>query len=291
MKKNILLIVNPVAGKGASLLNLDCVRKKLNQLNVNIIEKITKKQFDAQNNLKHWIRDDVDEIICMGGDGTLNEIVNGMYPHNLPVRLVSSGTGNDLVKAIGLTPMNHFFTTEAFKSINMFNANGKIGLNALGIGFDGEVVRSMNENKLPIRGIMAYMIFVVKHLLGFVPPMYDIMLNGKNIREKFYIALVANGKAIGGGFFLTPDADTGDDLLDLCLIKDMSMIMRPLFVAKVLMKKHIYDRRVTMKRIKHIEIKSNRPVFAQLDGQLVQSRTFNIHLLKEKLRIVAGLIE
>lgn len=291
MKKNILLIINPAAGKGASLMQLDRVREILAQMGISVTERITRHQFDAQENMKHWINRDTDEIICMGGDGTLNEIINGMYPYNLPVRVISSGTGNDLIKAIGIVPLNDFFTTERFSSVNMFRANDSIGINALGIGFDGEVVRSMNENNLPIRGLMAYMIFVIKHLLGFVPPVYDIIINGKRIRDKFYIALVANGKAIGGGFFLTPDADPGDDYLDLCLIRDLPMIMRPLFVIKVLLKKHIKDRNVVMKRIKHIVIKSNRTVYAQLDGQLVKNDVFNIELMKEKLRIVAGLIE
>lgn len=291
MKKNILLIVNPTAGKGASLMQLDRVREILARMGVAVTEKITKRQFDAQENLKHWITSDTHEIICMGGDGTLNEIINGMYPHNLPVRIISSGTGNDLIKAIGIVPLDDFFTTENFSNVNMFRANDAIGINALGIGFDGEVVRSMDENNLPIRGLMAYMIFVIKHLLGFVPPRYDIIVDGQRLNDKFYIALVANGKAIGGGFFLTPDADPGDDYLDLCLIRDLPMIMRPLFVIKVLLKKHINDRNVVMRRIKHILIKSNRIVYAQLDGQLVKNDVFNIELIKEKLRIVAGLIE
>ena len=288
MSRKILLIVNPAAGKGASVRHMHNVEEFLQAKKIAYELKITKEQYDAQNNIAAWIKNGITEIMCLGGDGTLNEIINGLYPAVLPIRIIGSGTGNDLVKAIGVTSMDIFFDTDDFKNVNVFSVNGLLGLNAIGIGFDGEVVRSMNHNNLPIRGILAYMIFVIKHLLGFVPPMYNIIGDKVESEGRYYIALVANGKAIGGGFHLTPNADPCDDYLDLCLIKDLPMIMRPLFVLKVLMKKHIYDRNVIIKRIKRIKIKSSRLVYAQLDGQLIRDRIFDVEIKSYKCRIIAG---
>ncbi len=290
MEKQILLIVNPVAGSGVAMKNLPKVKAALDGLRINYRIIITKREYDAQENIKEWINDKTDEIILMGGDGSLNEIINSLYPKKIPVKLIGCGTGNDLVKSIGVVPFESFFTENVFKEVNIFRMNDKIGINSLGIGFDGEVVRSMNEDKLPLHGILAYMVYVAKHILGFCPPIYCLKSDGKEYNGKYYTVLVANGQSIGGGFYLTPNADTGDDFLDLCLIKDMPMIMRPLLLIKVLLKRHMFDRNVIIKKIKHIFIKSNRKVYAQLDGQLIYNDEFRVDILPNKYKIIATII-
>lgn len=290
MEKHILLIVNPVAGSGVAMKNLPMVKAALDELRINYRVIVTKKEYDAQENIKEWINNKTDEIILMGGDGSLNEIINGLYPKKIPIKLIGCGTGNDLVKSIGVIPFESFFKENVFKEVNIFRMNDKIGINSLGIGFDGEVVRSMNEDKLPLHGILAYMIYVAKYLLRFYPPKYSLESDGTKYNGKYYIVLVANGQSIGGGFYLTPNADIGDDFLDLCIIKDIPMIMRPLLLIKVLLKRHIFDRNVTMKKIKHILIKSNRKVYAQLDGQLIYNNEFRVDILHDKYKIIATIV-
>ena len=285
-----MLIVNPIAGSGVAMKNLPKVKAALDGLRINYRVIITEREYDAQENIKEWINDKTDEIILMGGDGSLNEIINGLYPKKTPIKLIGCGTGNDLVKSIGVVPFESFFTENVFKEVNVFRMNDKIGINSLGIGFDGEVVRSMNEDKLPLHGIVAYMVYVVKHIFGFCPPIYCLKSDGKEYNGKYYTVLVANGQSIGGGFYLTPNADTGDDFLDLCLIKDMPMIMRPLLLIKVLLKRHMFDRNVIIKKIKHILIKSKRKVYAQLDGQLIYNDEFRVDILPDKYKIIATII-
>ncbi len=291
MERQRLIIVNPIAGSGTAMKNLPKVKVVLDRLKINYRVIITKREYDAQENIKEWVNDKTDEIILMGGDGSLNEIINGLYPKKIAIKLIGSGTGNDLVKSIGVIPFESFFTDNGYKEVNIFRMNNRIGINSLGIGFDGEVVRSMNEDKLPLHGILAYMVYVAKHLLGFCPPIYCLESDGERYKGKYYTVLVANGQSIGGGFYLTPNADVSDDFLDLCFIKDMPMIMRPLLLIKILLKRHMFDRNVTMKKIKHIFIKSNRKVYAQLDGQLIYNDEFRIDILPDKYKISATIID
>lgn len=286
--KKYLVIINPEAGKGRGLKILNQVEKVLKELQIDFIIKYTKEKFDAQRNLKEWLSEDFTDLVVIGGDGTLNEIVNGMYPLNYPVRFISTGTGNDFIKSINLLSLKELFTTEKFSNLNLFSINEKIGVNAIGIGFDGEVIEEMDRKKLKLKGLFAYMVFVLLKLFTYKPPKVKIKIDKEEIlKDKFYITCISNGKAVGGGFFLTPDAKPDDDKLDICLIKHVPFYLKPYYLLKVLLKKHKDDRRVIMQRIDEIIIETKEELKGQIDGQFVKGKRFYIKVLKDKLRLVA----
>lgn len=286
--KKYLVIINPEAGKGRGLKILNQVEKVLKELQIDFIIKYTKEKFDAQRNLKEWLSEDFTDLVVIGGDGTLNEIVNGMYPLNYPVRFISTGTGNDFIKSINLLSLKELFTTEKFSNLNLFSINEKIGVNAIGIGFDGEVIEEMDRKKLKLKGLFAYMVFVLLKLFTYKPPKVKIKIDKEEVlKDKFYITCISNGKAVGGGFFLTPDAKPDDDKLDICLIKHVPFYLKPYYLLKVLLKKHKDDRRVIMQRIDEIIIETKEELKGQIDGQFVKGKRFYIKVLKDKLRLVA----
>ncbi|HAF07755.1 MAG: Diacylglycerol kinase catalytic region [candidate division TA06 bacterium 32_111] len=286
--KKYLVIINPQAGKGRGLKILNQVEKVLKELQIDFIIKYTKEKFDAQRNLKEWLSEDFTDLVVIGGDGTLNEIVNGMYPLNYPVRFISTGTGNDFIKSINLLSLKELFTTEKFSNLNLFSINEKIGVNAIGIGFDGEVIEEMDRKKLKLKGLFAYMVFVLLKLFTYKPPKVKIKIDKEEVlKDKFYITCISNGKAVGGGFFLTPDAKPDDDKLDICLIKHVPFYLKPYYLLKVLLKKHKDDRRVIMQRIDEIIIETKEELKGQIDGQFVKGKRFYIKVLKDKLRLVA----
>ncbi|MDI6701134.1 MAG: YegS/Rv2252/BmrU family lipid kinase [bacterium] len=286
--KKYLVIINPEAGKGRGLKILKQVEKVLKELQIDFIIKYTKEKFDAQRNLKEWLSEDFTDLVVIGGDGTLNEIVNGMYPLNYPVRFISTGTGNDFIKSINLLSLKELFTTEKFSNLNLFSINEKIGVNAIGIGFDGKVIEEMDRKKLKLKGLFAYMVFVLLKLFTYKPPKVKIKIDKEEVlKDKFYITCISNGKAVGGGFFLTPDAKPDDDKLDICLIKHVPFYLKPYYLLKVLLKKHKDDRRVIMQRIDEIIIETKEELKGQIDGQFVKGKRFYIKVLKDKLRLVA----
>lgn len=287
--KKYLVIINPQAGKGRGLKILKQVEKVLKELEIEFIIKYTKEKFDAEKNLKQWLSEDITDLVVIGGDGTLNEIVNGMFPLNYPVRFISTGTGNDFIKSINLVSLKKLFTTENFSHLNLFSINNKIGVNAIGIGFDGEVIENMDKKNLKLKGLFAYMVFVLLKLFTYKPPKVKISIDkGKEVlKDKFYITCISNGKAVGGGFFLTPDAKPDDNKLDICLIKHVPFYLKPYYLIKVLLKKHKDDKRVIIKRIEEIIIETKNELKGQIDGQFVKGKKFYIKILKEKLRLVA----
>lgn len=286
MSKHILVVLNPVAGNSKALNAIPRIESKLIDAGIDFDIYITRFQYDAQRNIRAHIKPSTEEIIVVGGDGTVNEVINGMYPDMLPIRLVSAGTGNDLLKMLNSISFKDDFLNSEFEQIDMFSVNGQLGINALGIGFDGEVVNAMNKNNTPFQGIIAYMIFVIQKLLFFKPPAYTMEYNNSVNRGNYYILLVSNGEAIGGGFYLNPFARLNDGKLDLCLIRDIPMYLRPLMMIKVLMLKHMNDSHVYFDRLKKIRIQSDRPVRAQLDGQLIEKDEFIVEIAERKLSIL-----
>ncbi|GEM_PF-189587 len=286
--KKYIIILNPVAGKGVGIKILNSLEKILNDLQIDFNIKKTINKYDAERNLKDWITKDTTDIVVIGGDGTLNEVVNGLYPIDIPIRFISTGTGNDFVKSIKTYSLKEILTTEKFSKINIFSINDKIGINALGIGFDGEVIEEMDKKKLKFKGLFAYLIFVLLKLFTYKPPTVKILIdNEKKIKKKFYITCVSNGKAIGGGFFLTPFASLKDDFLNICLIEEVPTILKPYYLLKVLLKKHHKDKKVILKKIKEILIETTTELKAQVDGQFIKGKKFYVKILKEKLKIVA----
>ncbi|MFO8061507.1 MAG: YegS/Rv2252/BmrU family lipid kinase [bacterium] len=286
MEKHVLVVLNPVAGNCKAVNAIPRIERKLLDAGIDFDIYTTRFQYDAQRNIRKHIKSSTEEIIVVGGDGTVNEVINGIYPDMLPVRLISAGTGNDLLKMLDSVSFKDDFLKCEFEEIDMFSVNGQLGINALGIGFDGEVVNAMNKNNTPFQGIIAYMIFVIQKLLFFKPPAYTIEYNNRIKSGNYYILLVSNGEAIGGGFYLNPFAKLSDSELDLCLISDMPMYLRPLMMVKVLMLKHMSDSHVFFDRLKKIRIRSDRPVLAQLDGQLIEEDEFTVEIAERKLSIL-----
>lgn len=285
--KKFLVVYNPAAGNGAALAYIDDVENVIKKLQIPYVLKKTTKKFDAQKNIREWTENGITDIVVVGGDGTLNEVVNGLYPNLMPIRLISTGTGNDMVKCLKNHTIEELVLSEDFSKIDIFSVNDSIGVNALGLGFDGEVVKEMDEKNLKVNGIIGYMIFVLSKLFKFKAPHYQIKADGKEINGKYCITCIANGKAVGGGFFLTPDAHPSDGMLDICLIEDVPMLFRPYYMLLIMLKKHGKNKKVILKQFKNMVIESSREIMGQLDGQLITGKRFVIKLLKEKLQIVS----
>lgn len=284
--KKYLVVYNPAAGNGESRKEINEVIETIEKYDIPYVIKETAFKFDAQQNIKSWITDEITDVVVVGGDGTLNEVVNGMHPGFMPVRLVSFGTGNDLAKCLENVSIDDVITKDDFTDIDVFRVDNLLGINALGLGFDGEVVEEMDRRDLPINGIMGYMIFVIYKLMVFNAPRYKVEIDGEVLEGRFYINCISSGKAVGGGFYLNPQAEVHDGLIDICLIKDLPMIMRPYYLLKVLKKKHPGDKNVTIRQAKKIIVSSDKEVLGQLDGQLVRGNRYHIEVIEERLKII-----
>lgn len=212
-------------------------------------------------------------VVAAGGDGTINEVVNGLLGSPMSLGLIPLGTGNDLVKLLDLPPDQPTLAAQRLRSaqprpIDLGLANGRAFINGLGCGFDAQVtVESRRPTRL--RGFAVYLQALVRALAHYRAPQMRVSFNGQTIEQRTLLAAVGNGRCQGGGFWLTPDALLDDGLLDLCVAQQMRLDEIARHLPRVLRGTHTQLKQVRMARITEALIEMDAPVPVHVDGELI----------------------
>lgn len=283
-----LFIVNPVSGRGKAARVVPELEGILKERDVRY--QIAHTEFPRHaEELARQAGDAFDVLVVVGGDGTLNEVLNGCIGKSCAVGILPVGSGNDFVRAIpisaGLQPALDILLTDHRKKIDLARVNERIYHNGVGIGFDAQAVHTGNQVKW-LRGNAIYLYAVFHTLLHFKPSEVTLKFNGQTYSRNYFIMNIANGVALGGGFRLTPDALLDDGFLDLCLVRDMPLpgILRNLL--KVYKGRHKDDPRVEMYRTKQISIESEEGFAVHADGELL-----SLNMKKVDIKILPKAIE
>lgn len=218
--KKILHVLNPLAGKGQA-------KKLKNQIDASNHVYISKSAEDASNFIIESCQENPDtRFTVYGGDGTVFRAVNALmksgYNDKAQLRIVPLGSGNDFVRS--------FEGLAGELPVDVMEFNGRYGINVINIGFDCEVVRrAAGIKKIPlVSGKMAYIFGVVGELVKKKAIDATVTITyadgtAEVIEDKILLAAVANGKWYGGGFKLAPTALTDDGLLNLIIVKNVSV--------------------------------------------------------------------
>ena len=244
---------------------------------------------------------DFNFVCLIGGDGTFNYFVN-KYPKNTtPLFLLPGGTGNDFYWNI----YGRKSVTEQLQSIvdyalqkqyikpklidvafcKLDGAKTLYYLNSAGLGFDGEVLKKIKAIRW-IGGHLGYLLTVIKVILKFREPEYEINHQGNIIKGKFTIINIANSPRTGGGFLISPKANSFDGELNLLYCYLPNIFARLGILSAVEKGKHIQHKKVIYTPINRLVIKSQQAVFSQLDGELIEASEYEIGLTDWKLMVL-----
>lgn len=236
------------------------------------------------------------QIALIGGDGTFNYFLNH-YPFvDIPIVLFPGGTGNDLYWKLynnnSIKQQLKFLGKEDC-SLNMDIAectmdknNKKYFANGVGLGFDGAVLESMNTVRF-FEGFLGYYLVVLKNIFGFKEPNYVLQIDNEKAlpSQPMTIVNIANSSRTGGGFLISPHADITDQKLNLLYCHVPSIWKRLALFLKVGSGKHIENKAVHYQKTDTVVIKSDALIKAQLDGELIESKTFEIGLSEWRLKV------
>lgn len=288
--KNYALILNPSSGRGKGKRLAEPIRGKLETVFPGFVYFETEYPGHARE-IAARIKNDFEVIIAGGGDGTVHETVNGMIGGRAALAVIPIGSGNDFVKMLNL-PKDPDKAIEVIRQnrrrkIDLGKMNDIIFPNGLGIGFDAWVVReSMKVKRL--RGLLIYLYSVLKTVFIYKNQTVTFSANGKTDRKKIFLVAVGNGRAMGGGFFLTPEAQIDDALFDICIIHALKK--REVFwhLPKVFWGGHVKMRQVQMLRTASLKIESAPGIAAHADGELLgmNLNTLNISILPAALEVI-----
>ena len=230
-------------------------------------------------------------IYACGGDGTLNEVAAGAAGYdNAAVTVFSGGSGNDFVKLFN--DPGAFFDLERLldceeATFDLIRCNGDIALNICSVGLDARIGTDVaNYKRLPLlHGFRAYAVSTVINLFRGISEHYVVDVNGEHIDGEQTFVCVCNGRFYGGGFNPVPEADPTDGLLDVLLVKKVTLLQVPAVIGKY--KNGRYKELTHLVRhlkTRSIKITCDKPTPINLDGELRTGREAVMEVAEEKLR-------
>ncbi|MBV5349304.1 diacylglycerol kinase family lipid kinase, partial [bacterium] len=305
LQKKWFVILNPHAGSG---------RGKKDQ--AEILKRLTKADFLYELAVsefpKHIIQLTIDAIekgfrrlIIAGGDGSLNEVVNGIFqqtvcpPEEITVGMIPVGTGNDWIKTFGIP--NYY--KEAIKVLKqekvMRQDVGRITFteddvaktcyfaNMAGFGFDAMVAEKTNRLKNKGRtGITLYLQALGSSFLNYQTAKTHVEIDGQEIDELIFSVSIGIGKYNGGGMMQAPGAVPDNGLFQITIIRKIGLfgILRNL--AGLYSGKYVNDYRVSTFQGRNISIMSAYNIAGEADGETLGDNKFEIDIFSQKLSVI-----
>jgi len=287
---NYKLIVNPKAarGKGAKVGNMIDTWCRSANLDYEL-------EYTTRPNHATEIADrDSSKFECLvavGGDGTVNEVVNGIVGKKVKLGIIPVGSGNDYVKVLNIPiqPQQAFscLLKQKTRVLDAGQAGNTFFANGLGIGFDAWVVIT-SQKVTKLRGSAIYLYSVLRTMYSYKSPWMRLTYNNTVLEDKIFMITVGNGVSLGGGFKLTPFAKLDDGLFDLNIVTDLTKIEIVQNLIGVYSGKHINMPQVRTDRTADILIESDQNLAAHADGELIKTpvQSLRVHLLPKALEVV-----
>jgi diacylglycerol kinase (ATP) len=286
------VIINP---KASAVKDIKGLRKQLSRLGRTRIY-ITKKTGDAEEFARAAARRGCEEIIAAGGDGTLNEVVNGVAAHMGSVRvgLIPLGTGNDFARSLDLSAdveenidILLAGKTMAVDVVKVRGERNRHFVNVSTGGFSGEVSEKMTPEIKRTWGSLAYLRGAAAALSELHGYRTTVVIDDKErLSLDLYNAVVANGRFIAGGLPIAPDASVTDGLLDVVLIPKQSAGENALLVAEIILGKHLSSNRIVSRRAKKVTVKSRPGMWFNVDGELVGNEPATFSVIPQALKFL-----
>ena len=284
------IILNPNAGRGKAA-RMEKELLKMFSMSIGSYDLFRTEYPNHAREIAAGLKDDYSVIVAVGGDGTVHETVNGMLGGKAALTAIPLGSGNDFIKMLNL-PKNIPGILEVIRRNKRKKIDvGKVGEqyfpNGVGIGFDALVTKESKEVK-KLRGFLIYLYAVLKTIFAYRNEMITLSVNGKTEQREIFLIAVGNGKAEGGGFFLTPAAEIDDGLLDVCIIRALNKKEIFKYLPKALNGKHVNLEQVEMLRTNKLQILSENGITAHADGEMLgfDLKRIDISLIPLALEVI-----
>jgi len=293
MKSLTVLISNPVAKK-ATREKIERATHFLRSRGYEIESLLTKQKGDAENFAREALRKSPSLIIAAGGDGTFNEVVNGMAGSEIPLAIVPLGTTNVLAKEVGIPENVEDALGIAISRTPRSISLGKIAftrhsslvtryfLLMAGVGFDGEAVHGINETIKKLSGKGAYYYSGFRTLVKFHPSRLTLTIDGKSYSG--YSGIIGNAAKYGGNFRITPDARLTDPVFYVCLFEGRGRLDILRYVFGVTTGKHLSFRDVKYLKAERVEIDGDAHI--QTDGDYLGKTPAKMEVERDALKLI-----
>lgn len=303
--KKYKVIANPTAGHGTALRAIPILETllKKHQLDYEIVR--TERPGHAIELAREAAVAGFDVVVSAGGDGTANEVINGLMEakqlgHSSSVLgVIGIGRGNDFSHAVGIPHdleqacqvlvADHRRAIDIGRVIGGIYPQGRFFGNVVGVGFDA--IATIEVMKLPRwGGFLSFLLAVLRTIFLYSKgPTIEIKYDGKTITQPCLLVSVMNGQRLGGGFWLAPNSKPDDGLFDLCIAHEVSQLRVFRLILYFLKGTQATQPEITMDQATHISITAQKGSLpAETDGEIIciDGQHLEVELLPKHLEVV-----
>ena len=312
---SILVIYNPIAGRGRAKKHWPEVQQALIDAGIEFDVAATSAPLEAVT-LAEKAATKYSTVIAVGGDGTVHEVVNGLLRassegETIALGVVPLGNGDDFAKMIppqttigGKVYDWHVAIKKITKGqTKLFDVGRMSGnqlpskqdnkpqyfMNGMDIGFGAQA--ALNFTKVPsfLTGISAYLAAIIKTLIDYRIPKVSIQIDDqKAFEQSTTMTAITNGRCFGSGFWVCPEAQVDDGLLDVMVTQSVGRLKILRLIPKIMKGTHVNEPILRNYRARRVVINSQQSLVVEADGEIPypQTRHLEVQILDKKLRVI-----
>jgi lipid kinase YegS len=273
LTKDITIILHGARAEHPAVRHLvEWVREKGHNVRV----RVTWEKDDAEELAREAAAAGVDTVVAAGGDGTVNEAINGLSGSDVAFGIIPLGTANDFARQTGIPlDVDHAMDVILQRQpvrIDTAMLNGRRFLNVSSGGVGAEATAETPSDAKEALGMFAYAITGVRKLVELKPHRATFRAPGLELDTDFLLFAVGNGRSTGGGTLLTPRASVTDGLLDVCIVEAMPRAEFAKLAMRIRHGDHVGNDGVHYVQVPSIDISAAEPISVNVDGEPSDAR-------------------
>ena len=274
-----IFIVNPISGKGKTLKAVDRIKKVCEEENLDYEIHFTEYPKDATKIARKY-RFTKNIIYSVGGDGTLNEVLNGIVGTKNLLGVIPAGSGNDFYKTLSKID-------EEYPVIDIGKVNDRYFINIISIGIDAEVANNvslMKKRKVPTNQI--YNASLIYKFFKYKYKDIELLIDEKEQKKgKCTILTICNGQVYGGGYKIAPSAKLTDGYFDVYYVEKVNKPQLPSLINMLKQGIHEKHNKVHKSQATKIKFKCDKELVCNIDGEIMTAKKFNVKIIPNAITI------
>ena len=288
--EHTLAIVNPAAGHGAGAHVVADLARELESSGFKIEIIQTPAPGEAARIAREASVEGCRTVIAVGGDGTANEIANGLVGTSTALALYPIGSGNDFARALGYPRkrrhIGRFLANARRRVIDVGDVNGRIFVNAAGVGIDGHVAERVEASARVVGPTLGYFVGALVSIASYRPQPMRLRIDDEALEGKHLVVVAANGTHFGRGMHVAPRAKLDDGLFDIVVAGDLGRWSSLVALAKLYRGTHVNGRDILMIRARALDVELERELPTQADGEPVRARSLTVRMRPGALTVL-----
>lgn len=286
------LIVNPIAGGGRAKALGPRMLSNFRAAGASFDLYTTRGRGDAIDAARQAAGEGFDVVVAVGGDGTVNEVLNGIAGTGAALAAVHGGKGNDFAAAVQM-PRDIDAACAALlrgntRAIDLGRVLDRYFINSVGVGFDAAVAHRVNQGVKIFKGVSAYIYTVFTTLLSYKPVEMEVILDDTSFALNPMLVAVGIGQCYGGGMRIVPDAVQDDGLFDVCTIDRMGRLELAYHFPKVFKGRHTVLRQTRIDRSREVKLRLSREQPLHMEGEILFGDRMHFTLQPKGMKVISG---